>query len=53
MSALESMRVGIVVERREIVSRWADFTWEPVAVIPGAAPLEFSSECLPLRSGEG
>ncbi len=53
MSALESMRVGIVVERREIESCWADFTWEPVAVIPGAAPLEFSSECLPLRSGEG
>ena len=53
MSALESMRVGIVVERREIESRWADFTWEPVAVIPGAAPLESSSEWLPLRSGEG
>ena len=52
MSALESMRVGIVVERREIDSRWADYTWEPVAVIPGAAPLVSPAEWLPLRAGE-
>ncbi len=53
MSALETMRVGIIVERRDIDSRWVDYTWEPVAVIPGAAPLEDASEWTPLRQGDG
>ena len=39
MSTSEKMRVGIVVERREIDNRWVDYTWQPVAVIPGAPPL--------------
>ena len=50
MSALESMRVGIVVERREIESRWADFTWERTDRVEGlrsAAGIEAGE---PLRS---
>jgi Protein of unknown function (DUF3305) len=27
--------VGIVGERRKAASQWADFTWRPVAVLPG------------------
>jgi hypothetical protein len=33
--------VGVVVERRKAKSEWIDFTWQPVAVLPGqpdAAP---------------
>ncbi len=29
--------VGIVVERRRSRSRWIDYTWQPVAVLPGGA----------------
>jgi len=53
MSAHETMRVGVVVERREIDNRWVDYTWEPVAVIPGVAPMAEDQEWLPLREGEG
>ena len=27
--------VGIVVERRKAASRWIDFTWRPVIILPG------------------
>ena len=43
----------IVVERREVENRWIDHAWSPVAVIPGAPPLEDPGEWLPLRAGEG
>ena len=29
--------VGVVVERRKAKSQWIDFTWKPVAVLPGQA----------------
>ena len=38
---LVTIPVGVVVERRKSMSRWADFVWRPVAVLPGvpdAAP---------------
>ena len=35
MSALVSIPVGVVVERRKAVSPWGDFVWQPVAVLPG------------------
>ncbi|MBT4699808.1 MAG: DUF3305 domain-containing protein [Rhodospirillaceae bacterium] len=53
MSTSEKMRVGIVVERREIDNRWVDYTWQPVAVIPGAPPLAKEHVWLTLREGEG
>jgi len=49
----EKMAVGIVVERRDIDNRWADYSWHPVAVIPGAPPLDDPGEWRLLRSGEG
>ncbi len=36
MSALVSIPVGVVVERRKATSPWADFVWQPVAVLPDA-----------------
>ena len=38
---LARIPVGVVVERRKATSQWIDFTWQPVAVLPGqpdAAP---------------
>ena len=38
---LTRIPVGVVVERRKAASAWIDFTWQPVAVLPGqpeAAP---------------
>src|SRR4051794_4024072 len=37
----ERIAVGVVVERRKSTSRWIDFVWQPVGVLPGmpdAAP---------------
>jgi hypothetical protein len=33
------MRLGVVVERRELHNRWQRWSWRPVAVIPGAAEI--------------
>jgi hypothetical protein len=33
--ALARIPVGVVVERAKAASQWADFTWRPVAVLPG------------------
>lgn len=35
MSAPNRIPVGVVVERRKAASPWIDFTWQPVAVLPG------------------
>ena len=46
-TALASIPVGVVVERRKAASQWIDFTWQPVAVLPGqpaAAPWTVLSE---------
>jgi len=34
------MPLGVVIERRESNSRWQKYAWMPVAVIPGAPPVE-------------
>ena len=33
------MPLGVVVERRELDNRWQGWAWQPVALIPGAAPV--------------
>ena len=53
MSAEDSIPVGVVVERREIDNPWEDYTWAPVAVIPGAPPMETSDEWKELQHGDG
>jgi hypothetical protein len=32
--------VGVVIERRKASSPWIDFTWQPVAVLPGEPDVE-------------
>lgn len=40
LERIETMPLGIVVERRRGVTAWADWNWRPVSVIPGAGPVE-------------
>ncbi|PWC36196.1 DUF3305 domain-containing protein [Azospirillum sp. TSO35-2] len=40
LARVETMALGIVVERRRGVTPWADWNWRPVSVIPGAGPVE-------------
>ena len=35
MSAIVRIPVGVVIERRKAESAWIDFTWRPIAVLPG------------------
>jgi acetyl esterase/lipase len=38
--ALSRMSVGVVLERRKAASPWTDFSWRPVAVLPGRPQAE-------------
>lgn len=38
--ALSHMCVGVVVERRKAASAWIDYSWRPVAVLPGKPQAE-------------
>lgn len=40
MKNSESMRVGVVVERRRLHNPWQEYSWRPVEVVPGLAPAE-------------
>lgn len=50
---METMPVGIVVERRDSSHPWADNLWLPVAVIPGAPPMDPGGPWKTLTQGEG
>lgn len=51
LERMETMPLGIVVERRRGVTAWADWSWRPVSVIPGAGPVEPPGRLL--MEGEG
>ena len=36
-----SIPVGVVIRRLPGVTRWAKFVWQPVAILPGAAPADW------------
>jgi uncharacterized protein DUF3305 len=38
--ALSCMSVGVVVERRKAASPWIDYSWRPVAILPGQPQAE-------------
>ncbi|MGI9414703.1 MAG: DUF3305 domain-containing protein [Hyphomicrobiales bacterium] len=40
MSKLETLDIGVVVERRRIDHPWQEWAWKAVAVIAGARPVE-------------
>jgi hypothetical protein len=54
---LARIPIGVIVERRKAVSRWADVIWRPVAVLgglPGAAPwtpLDIEKEAVTFYAG--
>ena len=50
---VETMPVGIVVERRDSSHPWADNIWLPVAVIPGAPAMDPGGPWKKLKEGEG
>lgn len=50
MSNSVSIQVGVVVVRKEIDSPWQDYVWRPLAVLPGAPPVDGWKEML---RGEG
>ncbi|WP_420348884.1 DUF3305 domain-containing protein [Pelagibius sp.] len=53
MESSEVLPLGVVVERRRIDHPWKDWAWKPVAVIPGAPPLDPETDWTVLREGEG
>ena len=53
MKDQERLPLGVVVERRELQSRWIRYGWRPTAVIPGAGPLDPAGTWTLLDSGEG
>ena len=40
----ETMKVGVVIERRETDNQWIDHTWQVVSLIPGAAEVDQANE---------
>ena len=51
LSRIETMPLGIVLERRRSASPWQEWSWRPVSVIPGAPPVEGAWR--QLQEGEG
>lgn len=47
---MQSIPVGVVIERRRIDHPWQEYEWLPVAVIPGAAQIDSWKE---LARGDG
>ena len=50
---VETMPVGIVVERRDSSHPWVDHIWMPVAVMPGAPPMDPAGPWKMLKQGDG
>jgi len=53
MEKVETMPLGVVIERRRIDHPWKDFAWRPISVIPGAPALDPQGDWTRLREGEG
>jgi hypothetical protein len=52
MDRIETIAVGIVVERRESSHPWRDHDWRPVAVLQNAPPMDPSGPWRRLSEGE-
>ncbi len=50
--ATETLVVGVVLERRRVVSKWIDHAWLPVAVLPGAPDLALGTKLGETDTGE-
>lgn len=49
----ESLPLGVIVERRRIDHPWQEYSWRPVAVLPGAAAHDPAAAWKILREGDG
>src|SRR3546814_8427927 len=52
MDKTETLPLGVVLEWRRVDHPWKDHDWRPVAVIPGAQPLDPRGPWTLLREGE-
>ena len=52
MRRQEQLPLGVVLERRRIDNPWQDYTWKPVAVVPGAAAMNPQDDWTVLAAGE-
>ena len=50
---MESLPLGVVLERREVENRWIKHRWLPVAVLPGAPARDPRGDWRSLETGEG
>lgn len=53
MDRIETMPMGVVVERRDSDNPWQDHSWRPVAVMPGAPAMDPAGPWRVLDRGEG
>lgn len=53
MDRTETMPMGVVVERRDSTHPWQDYSWRPVAVMPGAPAMDPAGPWRVLGRGEG
>lgn len=49
----EKIDLGVVIERRDSDNRWADYSYQPVAVFQGAPPKDPHDDWTMLREGDG
>jgi hypothetical protein len=50
MTRIETLDVGVIVERRKIDHPWQEWSWRPVAVVPGAPRVDGWSQTV---TGDG
>lgn len=53
MSRRQFIPVGVIIERREIDNPWQDYTYHPVAVVPGMGAMDDGADWRLIREGEG
>ncbi|PIW29719.1 MAG: DUF3305 domain-containing protein [Rhodospirillales bacterium CG15_BIG_FIL_POST_REV_8_21_14_020_66_15] len=53
MTRHQAVTVGVIVERRAIDNPWKDYTYRPVAVVPGMPSMEEDAGWRLIREGEG
>lgn len=49
----ETVPLGVIIERKVSDSRWQDYSYQPIAVFPGAPPKNAHDDWTVLREGDG
>jgi len=53
MSRRQTVMLGVIIERRAIDNPWKDYTFHPVAVVPGMSAMDEGSGWRLIREGAG